>query len=483
MINGKSFVIAPEALDGMDSERLHSGSYINRYDGLSVTVSEDKRYALIGDCWSIREGEDPESVIADGTESVAEILEREYYWCGRYILLLDDMIYMDAAGMMSVFYGGGYISNSLNLIRELLGLGLKKEKLYPGLLPDFVPGVDTLYDGVKRLLPGFSYNIVENKLSHRALLPNAPVELESEEERVRVFCEEFASCLKNMCRHFDGKTMMIACTGGRDSRATVAGFEYAGLPYELFLLEHDEISDADVELSRRVSGAMGKKLHYIKRNKADFSADKQAAFDRHTCNYVVDADREFCAYGQYDRLISEIGGEMVILRGSVWPIICERFDGIPVDKIGSLYSALDFNKSFRESTDSWKKLVSDDDLNGNIGDANRIFWELREGCCVSSIEQAFDIYDELSPIQPVNCRRLLSLLFGFDKQSRMAKTHEEKLTRFMCSELDSIPYDYQTKMMPKDNKLKSIAALSKKAMWVLFNYGPVPLIKIIKNKY
>ena len=53
--------------------------------------------------------------------------------------------------------------------------------------------------------------------------------------------------------------------------------------------------------------------------------------------------------------------------------------------------------------------------------------------------------DGIVSIQIANCRLFLSLLFGFDDEDRIKKTHEEKIVKALCSFLDNIPYDYQHK--------------------------------------
>ncbi len=486
MINGRSFVLAAQAVPDMNAVQLNDKTVLSWYDGLSVTFSEDKKYVLIGDCWSIREGEDPARYIAETRDLSAEnILARENTWCGRYVLILEDRIYMDAVGSMSVFYHDAYISNSLNMIRELLGYELKQEKLYDGLAPDFVPGPGTQYDGVKRLMPSQVYDHVAKSVISRALLPEYPIEFSSDEERIQCFVKELAQGMKNLDKYYEGKTKLITCTGGRDSRTVLAVSEFAGLKYGTATLEHSEIGNADIEIPRQLSRALDRKHYYIRRDKKDLSRERYEAFDRHICNYEKGADRDFYAYGQFEKLRKEVGSDIVLLRGSVRGAANKDYLKTIVssdyDCLQRLYPLLSCNPIYRQSVKDWLDYVSNDPENDLIGPAERVYRELREGCWLSTIEGVFDIYDDITSVQPLNCRRLISLLLGFDVVDRTKKLHEEKITAYADPRLGAIPYDYQLGGNGA-GRARQISGYLKKILWILGNYGPGGLIRFLKGK-
>lgn len=487
MVNGKAFVIAKEALTGMHSARLYSGLYLNWYDGLTVVFSKDKQYVLIGECWSIKKGETPQDFLTGSADlDAGKILMRENCWCGRYVLILKDTIYTDAVGSMSVYYNDDYISNSLNLLREMMNLDLKKEKLFEGLSPDFVPGTHTQYDGIRRLLPSLVYDFDSKTVSSRTLLPEYPVEFQSKEERIRAFISEFSQCLKNLDRHFEGKTKLITCTGGRDSRTVLAASEYAGLRYDTFLLEHDEISGEDVTISEQLSSLLGRKHYYIKQNKSRMSAGRLADYDRHTCNYENGVDRLFYGCGQFEDLRDRVGNDIVILRGAIWETTSEFYGKFMkedlADSIRSIFPLLPYQPQYRESVEEWMKTVTDDPENLQIDMTARIYWDLRAGCWLSVIEQTFDIYDGIISVQPINCRRLLSLLLGFDKEDRATRRHEMDITDYACPQLKDIPYDFQTENRNAESSLKKYKKYFKKASCLLLRLGPGAVMTFVKNK-
>lgn len=487
MVNGRSFVLSEQAISGMNAVQLYNKLVLSWYDGLSVTVSDNKKYVLIGECWSIKEDEDPARIIAETLDLNAKmILERENYWCGRYVLILEDRVYMDAAGTMSIFYHEELLSNSLNLLRELLGYELKHEKLFDGLSPDFVPGTKTQYSGVRRLLPSQVYDCSSKTVSSRALLPEFPVEYRSVEERISDFVEEFAQGLKNLDKHFAGKTKLITCTGGRDSRTVLAVSKFAGLDFGTTTLEHDTISNSDVNIPSRLSSALGRNHYYIKRDKKQLQRSRFDDFDRHICHYEKGADRDFYGYGQFEKLKEEVGNDIVLLRGSVWGIAIEYYAkeiaALSYDSLLELFPLIRYNPLYQASVNEWLDYAVHDTKNSLINPADRVFWELREGCWLSTIEGTFDIYEGITSVQPINCRRLISLLLGFDVDDRIEKLHEEKITSFAAPQLSGIPYDYQLNNSGI-SRSRRIAGYFQKTIWLLRNFGPDGLLRSIKDKF
>ena len=414
------------------------------------------------------------------------ILERENYWCGRYVLILKDTIYMDAVGAMSIYYHDEYISDSLNLLRELLHLPLKKEKLFDELRPDFVPGPLTRYDGVRRLLPSMSYDFQTKTVMCRALMPEYPVEFESREERIRIFADELTQCMKNLDRYYEGKTKLITATGGKDSRTVLSASARAGLSYDTFILENDGISDEDVKIPEELSKVLGRKHYYIKQDKSRMSTQRLSDFDRHTCNYEKGADRMFYGYGQFEDLRDQVGGDIVILRGAAWEITSEFYGKLMKetfeDSMNAIFPLLPYQPLYRQSVDEWMDFVKNDPLNREIDLTARIYWDLRAGCWLSGIEQAFDIYDGITSVLPINCRRLISLLMGFDKEERTTGQHEIDITNFACPALAAVPYDFQIAKESRDHAVKLYKDYAQKAWLLLIHFGPGALIRFVKNK-
>ena len=96
---------------------------------------------------------------------------------------------------------------------------------------------------------------------------------------------------------------------------------------------------------------------------------------------------------------------------------------------------------------------------------SRIYGEQRDGAWMSYIERGFDIFSKYAPyeecdktenrvvpIQPVNCRAMLALMYQFRKEDLDTKEHQKAMTLEFLPVLAGIPYD--TKEIRGDNPWK-----------------------------
>ena len=127
MINDKTFIISdnPIKLDSSwESFRLHSGKTLSFSGKLHVFANKDANAVLIGHAWQVEKGkpspkESIENMAVD--EKKENVYEIEKGWCGRYILIVGHTLFLDATGTMGCFYGDGKISNSINVLRQVVG--------------------------------------------------------------------------------------------------------------------------------------------------------------------------------------------------------------------------------------------------------------------------------------------------------------------------------------------------------------------------
>ena len=137
----------------------------------------------------------------------------------------------------------------------------------------------------------------------------------------------------------------------------------------------------------------------------------------------------------------------MVLRNSIWENVNDYYSHYCRDGILNLekvFSGINDDEFLKNSLLEWYNYVEHDDLNRNdLSIWNRMLWELRTGCWLSSIEQSFDMMDCITSIQPCNCRLFLSILAGFGQKDRFEKKHEERIVERVCPRLNKVPYDYQ----------------------------------------
>lgn len=191
-------------------------TYIISYDSnLKIGINDDNSVILLGWCWSIDDELNPYKYVAKAQSSdKTEILDKEKKWVGRYVLVVGDTIFTDACGIYSVFLGDAMISSSLALIGESEHHKHIDPKLRSGM--NFIPGKYTSFEGVYRLLPSQSFDIMSWKSVERGILRVDAVS-SSDRDKLDLFSEGLLNSLKNMEKFVDNNRLgrlALPLTGG-----------------------------------------------------------------------------------------------------------------------------------------------------------------------------------------------------------------------------------------------------------------------------
>ncbi len=463
MVDDKQFILGKAIYEETSwvSLRLSSGFFLSFHDKLNVWHDEKCSIVLLGNAWQVNPDfpapiEELKQIASNDKYTHNEVYSIEKSWCGRYLLIVGEWIYLDTIGSLGCFYSNTHVSSSLHVLCRAENRTIVYPDITHGHSPDFIPGMKTCYDGVRRLIPSQIYNYVTGEIKTRPLLPDGAISTVNDNQRIEMLEKYFTYSLQNMASHFHGIPIWLSLTGGRDSRAALAMLEKSGIKYHTFTLWHEHITSSDVQIPLILARRLKKEHRYIHRSADQYSQQRYDDYRAHTAGMAVDEDWNFYAYNQYAS-IEKNAEEIVILRNSIWENVNDYY---------SIYcneGSLDFSKFYPyaqkdallgESLQEWYSYTRDDIFNQNISIWNRILWELRTGCWLSSIEQSFDLMDGITSIQPCNCRLFLSLLIGFDQRERVAKTHEEKIVNKICPILKGIPYDYQ--YIPKQSFVKII---------------------------
>ena len=453
MINDRQFFITKEhfaAFEDWNIIDLHDGYALHYHKGLNI-IFQDKNIILLGYAWQVDPNrkspkEELQELSCHSKISHEDVFEIEKTWCGRYLLIVDEWIYTDACGFLGVFFDDCIATSSLNVLCTLEG----RELIFPDIshrrMPDFVPGIRTPYSDVFRLLPSQLLNYTTKETCIRPLLIDKAPEYNTEEERIKDFVHHFVYSIQNFSKLFPNHQIWLAVTAGRDSRATLACFEKAQVNFKTFTLWHNNISQPDCIIPQRLAKAIHRPYQFIKRDESQFSQKCYEDYKIHTTGMAVDADWQMYAYNQFQAL-QEAQRKIVIVRNGVWEIASDYYRALFGDKcndLTTLYPDSLSNKFFYNSTMEWKEnIVEKDRKNSQMSFIDRIYWDLREGCWLSSIEHSFDMMDDIISIQIANSRLIISLLYGFSQQDRIRKNHEEKIAASICPEFSKIPYDYQ----------------------------------------
>lgn len=436
-------------LPGFLSRELQNGWVLSYHRELCIQSTEDGRMVLLGIAWQfLPEKKTPiEEMevlcrLCPAEIRREDILEMEESWCGRYVLLCQGVVYTDTCGLFPVFYSGDGISGDCTLLEELAGGTRRNYKPPIGRIMNWMPGPRTQYDGVRRLLPSQLYCYATGELLSRQLLAQHYPGIEDERKRLGRIIDCFDYSLHQMAELFSGAKLLVAITGGHDSRTLLALAAHAGIDFEAFTLWHDEIYEDDLAIPKKLCQAAGIIHHEVPRKNMPDADIRIAEYQDYIAGQIWDEDRLYYAHRQFSSLVPQYG-DAVLLRSGVWPNVMEwyrrsfTYDGAGFD----FYDWFGIEKGSLEEESlqeyfSWQK----DHPQKGLSACNVFYWEQRNGCWLSEIETGFDLPDHVISLQPANCRYLMSMLMEFPEEERIINHHQYKIVKLACPVMAEIPY-------------------------------------------
>ena len=465
MVDDRQFIIVPYSPKDRDivnvfpNERqrklaLPCESVLVYEKHLNVCCNEDCTAVLIGDAWQVDPSKDcPENIIKtfSGRTTIEDVYDEEKTWCGRYVLIVNDWLFLDFCGTLGVFYSDGLCySSSYRILCEQIGA----EVVYPETLGEglmnFVPGPLTPSGLVKRLLPSEIINIRTGEKQIRPLNPDGVWEAKNNQERINELEKYFTCSLRNMAKHFPDSVFWLALTGGKDSRTLLALLESSRIDYKAFTCWHERISEADLILPPKLAKAVGMPYKFIERRKDNYTPCRADEYRRHTGGMADDADKPMYVYGQYQEL--DPNHQVVLLRSAIWEHSCNYFKRKFTRKIVlEMEKHFDMVKVFPSSLKhepycqslcQWQRLKESDAVNKDINIWDLLYIEQRLGAWLSSIEQGFDLMEGVTSVECCNSRRFFSILTGFPDEDKTKKKHEMSIVKQSCPILSKYRYEY-----------------------------------------
>ena len=166
-------------------------------------------------------------------------------------------------------------------------------------------------------------------------------------------------------------------------------------------------------------------------------------FEEHCTGMNVDGDSILYPSGVYAELSRKATSPYLMLRNNVWECVIDYFSTYSTTIDDLLKNICGDDNLIMESIKKWLDWVNSDPLNNEISLWDRIYWDLRTGCWLSSIEQSLDMVDDLTVVQMCNSRLILSHIHQFDLEKRKRKAHNDMLISQLCPRLSGIPYSME----------------------------------------
>ncbi len=441
-MNQKQYIIMdhPYQEEGFHYLKLSCGQILSYHEQLKLLCHMDEQecadYCLLGYAFCCNEMGMEAFDALKGVNEREQVIRVINNWSGRWLLIWHDEIFMDTCGLLGCYYTeSGILSSGIHCVNTVLGRKDKDIRIRHKFGLDFYPGPNTGYADIRRLMPSQTYQIPQKKLGKRGLFQNIP-EFADEKERIEIFVSEFAILLHNMYKFYDGK-ITLALTAGYDSRMVMALLEYAGVPYATFTMDHSNISREDVEIPSQLAALTNCEYEFIPRS-GKASRKRYKEFDRHCAYMAVDEDRNFYAYGQFDR-----PEKTAVIRSGIFECagaakVFKNFEKWDLKQYKKRFVNLRHRKDMSDSLNNWIAYMKEDEQ--SVQYVDRFYWEQRCGCWLSGVEQSLTVIENVDSFQIGNCSRLLSILMGFPSEERGTKEHQYKIIQKACPQLVSVPF-------------------------------------------
>lgn len=446
MLHNKQFAILkkPLFLPDYHSVTLADGWTLYYHELLPVCHNAAAQVTLLGHAWQVMPGKpSPAEQITALTDrfDLSALLTEEESWCGRYVMIAGGKVYLDAAGSLGVFYSADGVSSDVQLLAECMG---KELRIYQGLEKlTWCPGPMTAYPDIFRLLPSQAYDYQQQALSDHSLMAASYQPILDDEELLNRFTALFCHSLRSLEAMFPKAKLLVAVTGGFDSRTVLALAKHAGIRFECFTMQHDQMSVGDLEVPRQLCERIQVPYTYIERDKSLYDAQREQEHIQHVGGTYHAKDRLYYTHHQYDELVQRFG-DIVLLRGNIWEVAQDSYRRFyseqlrPEEIIEYYYLSPDAPEA--EAIRSYMAWCRQHPQPG-ISLRSRFDWEQNmAGCWMTEGEHGFDLYDHIVSLQPLNCRLLISMLFTFPAEERFVRHHQTRITALACPAFDGVPY-------------------------------------------
>lgn len=390
----------------------------------------------------------PIDAIAQATRTTIQDVYQS--WAGRWLLIGDNKVYMDASGLLGCFYIQApaqdstqelWVSSSAALLLEITGADATPVRsITHGKGIDWYPGPHSRYRSIRRLLPSQILVLTTGAQLLRSLLP-VLTECLSYDDVLDILQDYLIRTLQQAANV--ANTLWLPLTAGYDSRLLLATAHYAHIPVQTFTHIHEQLFEADRLLPPRLAAAVG--VEHTCFTGGPLNAAVEALYDKHTAGHCVDRDRFYVAHDYFNW--SRKGD--LILRGGVFDLghhrTGKRFPGATTDS--TVLNAEDIAQGYKEVpqpalVEPLREWVAwtEETPHAHLNWLDRLYLEQRLGGWLSSVEQSLDLIDA-ERFYAANSHMFFAYVLQVPYAKRRVAQHHVDLIQRMAPELLQVPFN------------------------------------------
>lgn len=465
----RQFYIGPQPKlmdDSWQSCTLQNGlalSYSNYLPVQFVTGRNQWFFVLMGDAVESLPGK-PDVVTSLQELSDIKSLPQVYAsWAGRWVLIANHELHLDASGLLGCYFR---IKERLE-VASVAGFIANAEK--PDTFPlvkaggaEFYPPPNSGFTHVSKLLPSQVLNLQTGNISVRNL--QVPVPRLTYQESIEYLARLLTTTLKNLYVQNSSKKLLLALTGGFDSRVLMAALNFAKLPYEAITFHYSNIRPSDASIPKQLSQLCGIRHRLIRANRRN--PKNWELYNQHTCGHSVETDRYYMLFQQFDELE---GGQSLLLRGGGFEVgRCAYYPWLPVQRInGAAISAIQKGNELQgQSWDRWLEWVNKTP-EIRLDWRDRYYIEQRLAGWLSCTEQALDIVN-IDRQVPANSTLFFNVMLNIPEEIRKTKVQMKDLIHYLDPKLLQLPINPPVSFYYKQYRrvLFKINKIREKLNWV-----------------
>ncbi|MEM8718930.1 MAG: hypothetical protein AAGE84_06420 [Cyanobacteria bacterium P01_G01_bin.39] len=453
-LHNRQFVIGSQpfyADDDWCCRQLDSSSWISYSPNLRVNWATDKNgcvWYLLG--LAVDTLTNTDLIAQIRLLSSEQVVQSYFNWTGRWILVGQGQIHLDANGLLGCFYGSNsqgetWISSSCALLIEIL-----QSSNYDARYLEYGKGISwytpplSRFKDIKRLLASQILDFKHDRLIHRPLMPQIEVDRHYD-ETIKLVKESLVTALHNIGQQ--PQQLWLGLTAGYDSRLILAIAKSAKIEFTTFTRIAGRMSLADRLLPSKLAREFSVPHVWLRNKPPKQQQHRRELVKQHSVGSVSDGDAEPFIMGVRDSLEGiSFGGHGFAIASGFHDLrqLPATFDS---PQTGAAQIAALFNEPedslATEGLRHWLTWV-EADPQSHLDWRDRFFLEQRQAGWLSAKEQVYDL-NSLERFPILNSARIYSLLLSIPESKRLGSLVQVELLSQLAPELLQYPFN------PPDN--------------------------------